>query len=131
MSKINIIKPVCTHGEMNKWYSQQHREEDGQPNRHHHNVARHVRIIANQQLRLHICYDKEMGEEWEVNRYNSVLKSSNSGKCLSLSDVCPRRLTEEGEVAKQCRNEVNHEAEANTDISNILHPGLSRSERHN
>ena len=44
--------------------------------------------------------------------------------------MCLCRLTVEGEVAKQRGNEVNEEAEANTDICNVLHPGLSRSERH-
>lgn len=44
--------------------------------------------------------------------------------------MCQCRLTIEGEVAKQRRDEVNQEAEANTDICDILHPGLSGSERH-
>lgn len=37
-------------------------------------------------------------------------------------------LTVEAEVSKERRNEVNGEAEANTDICNVLHPGLTRSE---
>lgn len=44
--------------------------------------------------------------------------------------VCPHWLTVEGEVAKQCRDEVKQKAEANADICNVLHPGLSRSKRH-
>lgn len=74
---------------LNKGYSQQHREQDGQSNHHHHDVPRHVRIVAKQQLRVHLIV--------------------------------------EGEVAKQSRNEVNQEAEANTDICNLLHLGFSRS----
>lgn len=46
------------------------------------------------------------------------------------SVVCRHWLTVEGEVAKQCRNEVKQETEADADIRNVLHSGLRRSVRH-
>lgn len=36
-------------------------------------------------------------------------------------------MSVEGEIAKQRRNEVQQEAEANADICNVLHLGLRRS----
>lgn len=48
----------------------------------------------------------------------------------SYGKVCHCRLTVEGEVPKHRRNEVKQEAEANADVCNVLHPALSRSERH-
>lgn len=55
------------------------------------------------------------------------------GKVAAVSiygKVCHCRLTVEGEVPKHRRNNVKQEAEANTDVCNVLHPALSRSERH-
>lgn len=43
--------------------------------------------------------------------------------------MCHCKLTVEGEVAKHRNNEVNQEAEADTDICNDLHLALSRSGR--
>lgn len=40
------------------------------------------------------------------------------------------RPTVEGEVAEQRREQVQQEAEADTDIRNVLHPAFSRTERH-
>lgn len=74
---------------VNQGYSQQHREQDGQANHHHHDVPRHKRVVTEQQLRVH--------------------------------------MSVEAEVSKERRNEVNGKAEANTDIGNVLHPGLTRS----
>lgn len=78
-----------TGREVYQRYGEQHRDEDGQPNRHHQDVSRQVCIVTKQQLRVH--------------------------------------MSVEGEVAKQRRNEVNQEAEADADIGNILHPGLGRT----
>lgn len=39
-------------------------------------------------------------------------------------------LTVEGQVAEQRRDQVKHEAEADADIGNVLHPGLSGPEAH-
>lgn len=47
----------------------------------------------------------------------------------SFSKVCHCRLTIKCEVAKHSGDEVNQEAEANADICNILHTGLSRPEK--
>lgn len=46
----------------------------------------------------------------------------------SCSKVCIS--TVEGEVAEHRRKQVKQEAEADTDICNVLHPAFSRSERH-
>lgn len=58
----DLVKQIlcvwCTHREMYEGYSQQHRQEDGHPDRHHHNVSRQVCIVAKQQLRFHMTYKK-------------------------------------------------------------------------
>ncbi len=115
---------MFTHGELNEGHSQQHREQDGQSNSHHHDVPGHIYVIAKQQLRVHMSYEQEISREgYNENKYDIATISS-------YSEVCPCRLTIEGEVTKQCRDEVQQEAQADTDICNILHPALSGSERH-
>lgn len=54
---------LCTYREMNKGHSQQHRQQDSQSNRHHHDVTRQIRVVAKQQLRLHIGYKQETSTE--------------------------------------------------------------------
>lgn len=55
-----------THREVYERHSQQHREEDGQPHRHHHDVPRHVGIVTEQQLRVHMSYNQETSRVREV-----------------------------------------------------------------
>lgn len=54
-----------------------------------------------------------------------------TGGGAAAAGVCIQRrgLTVEGEVAKQCGDHVQHEAEADADVGNILHPPFSRPER--
>lgn len=53
-----------THREVYKWYSQQHREKDGQPNNHHHDVPGHDCIVTQQQLRVHMSCKQQAWREW-------------------------------------------------------------------
>lgn len=47
-----------------------------------------------------------------------------------MSKMCDCRLTIKSEVTKKRRYDVKQEAEANTDIRNVLHPFLTRSEKY-
>lgn len=49
---------------------------------------------------------------------------------MAAAGVCSKRPTVEGQVAKQRREHVKHEAQADADVRNILHPPFSRPERH-
>lgn len=54
---------LCTYREVNKGHSQQHRQQDSQSNRHHHDVTRQIRVVAEQQFRLHFSYEQETSME--------------------------------------------------------------------
>lgn len=114
-----------THRELNERHSQQHRHQDSQSNRHHHDVPRQVHVVTKQQLRVHMSYEQETSTDLGCghNRQDMVCRSS-------LSKMCHCRLTIKSEVTEQRRYDVKQEAEANTDIRNVLHPFLRWSETH-
>lgn len=124
MAKIKSLDP-STHRELNERYSQQHRHQDSQSNCHHHDVPRQVRVITKQQLGVHMSYEQETSTDlgYSHNGQDTVWRRS-------LSKMCHCRLTIKSEVTKQRRYDVKQEAEANTDIRNVLHPFLSRSEKY-
>lgn len=112
---------ICsTHRELNERHGQQHREQDGQSYHHHHDVPLQVGV-ALQQLRVHFICKKtaDRGLGHGVRRNDRV--------CVCVCTVY--RLTVEGEVAEQSRNEVDEDAEAQTDVSDVLHPRLGGPER--
>lgn len=49
--------------ELNKWHSQQHREQYGQSDCHHHDVMTKIHIVAEQQLRVHMGVEGEIAEQ--------------------------------------------------------------------
>lgn len=68
-------------------------------------------------------------QETHMESKREALMTGGGG--AAAAGVCSqrRRLTVEGEVAKQCGDHVQHEAEADADVGNILHPPFSRPER--
>lgn len=69
-----ICRDPCTYREVNKWHGQQHREQDSQSNRHHHDVARHIHVVAKQQLRFHMIYEQETSIESGLGDVDTVSK---------------------------------------------------------
>lgn len=75
---------LATHREVDERYGQQHRDEDGEPNRHHHDVPRYVHIVTEQKLRVHMSCGLTTDGSIAQAAFGGVARCQNCVVCCGL-----------------------------------------------